>query len=213
MDINWIPILTIAGVVYSIVLHELAHAVVACWCGDRTAKNLGRITLNPIPNLSVIGSLVVPIVAYFGSGLIIGWAKPVPVVPSNYRRRVLGDLLVSMAGIVVNLVLAFLLLLVTGLLLQGKHIDDSGAAFQVMGRIAQMNVLLALFNLIPIPPLDGHHVAKYLLPRRLRTHYERIGFAGFLLVVVLVVWHSDRLRQVVKTVMEWLVEVVRYLLG
>ena len=90
-------ILAVVGVIYSIALHEVGHAGMAFLCGDRTAKDEGRITLNPIPSISIVGSILVPAAAAYYTGLIFGWAKPVPVVPANYRSRVVGDVLVSMA--------------------------------------------------------------------------------------------------------------------
>ena len=179
-NVDWTRVFILAGVIYSIVLHELAHAVTAFWCGDNTARDLGRITLNPIPNISLVGSIIVPAIAYFfGGGLIFGWAKPVPVVPENYRRRVL----------------------VIRLLSKSSEIDADQTVAYILQMIALMNVLLALFNLIPIPPLDGHHVAKYLLPRALRGPYESIGFFGVFLVLGLIYWQGAWLLSSAKTVL------------
>lgn len=206
----WLGGTVVALVIYSIVLHELAHAVTAHWCGDRTGKDLGRITLNPIPNISPIGSLLVPIVALVFLGLVFGWAKPVPVVPDNYRKRFLGECIVSMAGIVVNLLITVVtlaaLIILTDRDLLDKFPEQPGEPLTATAFIrltllgvALMNMLLALFNLIPIPPLDGHHIAKYLLPKPVRGYYERIGFFGLILVLLLVFWQQPRLFQIVDT--------------
>ncbi len=175
-------IVVFAGVLYSIVLHEGAHAVTALWCGDNTAKRMGRITLNPIPSIDPIGTLLLPLLAVFLNFPCIGWAKPVPVDPSRFRRRVLGDVIVSMAGIVVNLLLAFIFCCLWTL--ESSSSPDTQKT-KVLALLAINNVALALFNLIPFPPLDGHHVMKYVLPREWRDGFQRIGFAGIVIVYLL----------------------------
>ncbi|MEM7168069.1 MAG: site-2 protease family protein [Planctomycetota bacterium] len=213
MNVTWPDIIVLAAVIYSIVLHELAHALVAFWCGDKTGRDLGRITLNPIPNISLIGSILVPIIVMLQAGLVFGWAKPVPVVPANYRRLVLGDILVSMAGIVMNLLIAFLMLVVAKILLRTEVATRGDAELDIVQKIAQWNVLLVLLNLIPIPPLDGHHVAKYLLPRRLRGPYQSLGFAGLVIVVILMIWQGHRLHLAIRTVLRWIADFVNLLFG
>ena len=179
---EWVDnVIVVVGVIVSIILHELAHAVTALWCGDRTAKDQGRITLNPIPNIHWFGSLVVPTALVFltGGRMVFGWANPVPVQPDNFRHRVLGDVIVSMAGIVVNLAIAMLLLL----LYESTRGQLTDRQLIVIRTIVQLNILLAVFNLLPIPPLDGHHVFKYLLPHSWRPAYQSVGFYGVLLLI------------------------------
>jgi Zn-dependent protease len=183
-------IFIIAFLVESIVLHEVAHGYVAWLFGDQTAKRQGRITFNPIPHIDLLWTIAIPIAAFFLSGgtFIIGGAKPVPVNPLNYRRPVLGDICVSAAGVAVN----FLIAVITILLLNMVHFISGNPADTMAGsvllHVALLNIVLALFNLIPIPPLDGSHLFKYILPQELRRSYENLGRtgAGFIILILVI---------------------------
>ncbi|MEJ2283130.1 MAG: site-2 protease family protein [Desulfobacterales bacterium] len=183
-------IFIIALLVESIVLHEMAHGYVALLFGDRTAQRQGRITFNPIVHIDPLWTIVIPIIAYFLSNgtFIIGGAKPVPVDPRNYRRPVLGDICVSVAGVAVNFLIAVTMILLLNMvyLVSGQFADSM--AVYVMLRVALLNIVLALFNLIPIPPLDGSHLFKYLLPQGLRGSYEKLGRtgAGFIILILVI---------------------------
>jgi Zn-dependent protease len=180
----------IALLVESIVLHEMAHGYVAWLFGDQTARRQGRLTFNPIPHIDLLWTIVIPIIAYFLSGgtFIIGGAKPVPVNPHNYRRPVLGDICVSVAGVAVNFLIAVIMIL----LLNFVHFvskDLTGTMIvSVLMNVALLNILLTLFNLIPIPPLDGSHLFKYVLPQELRRGYDHLGRtgAGFIILILLI---------------------------
>ncbi len=185
-------LLLIPVLLYSIVLHEVAHAWVARREGDDTADRLGRVTLNPIPHLDPVGSILVPAaLAYFGSGAIFGWAKPVPVNPANFRSPVWGDIRVSMAGIVVNLLLAvFFTLTIVPMAYLVDPVDASDAlrtAMSVSFFGVFINLILAIFNLVPIPPLDGSHVVRHLLPKGLQAGYQAIGQYG-ILILLAIMW-------------------------
>ncbi|MDE2773906.1 MAG: site-2 protease family protein [Gemmatimonadota bacterium] len=171
----------------SIVIHEVAHAWQARREGDFTADRLGRITLNPLPHLDPFGSVILPLILIFTqSGVFFGWAKPVPVDPGNYRELKAGDIRVSMAGIVSNLALALIFTLVgTGLALLGPGGVDP-ILLDVCLLAITVNLMLAFFNLIPIPPLDGSHVVHRLLPDPLAQAYRRMGRFGFLVIIALV---------------------------
>ena len=173
----------------SIVLHEYAHARVAVAQGDPTPAQLGRVTLNPIPHLDLVGSLIVPVALWIMSaGFLFGWARPVPVVPRNFRNFRRGDLLVSLAGVAANFLLAAcFIVLAVGLV----HLERalSGGAAAVMGHLGRMvrfglwfNILLGSFNLLPIPPLDGSRVLYHLLPPALGARYREVGRYGMLLL-------------------------------
>ena len=178
--------------IFSIVVHEVAHAWVALREGDDTAHALGRITLNPISHLDPFGSFLVPMAMYFmAGGLIFGWAKPVPIDPRKFRNFRGGDIRVSMAGIVSNLILAvvFTLSVVVFIKLQGVFpVGESTFGFLI--RTARfgvfINLILAFFNLIPIPPLDGSHVLYHFLPRGWRERYQQAGRYGILVLMALV---------------------------
>jgi Zn-dependent protease len=182
-------IVIIAFLVESIVLHEMAHGFVALLFGDHTAEKQGRITLNPIPHIDPVWTIAIPVVAFFISGgtFVIGGAKPVPVNPSNYQRPVLGDICVSAAGIAVNFLIAVIMILLLNIVhtISGNLTGSVTAA--VFLRVALLNIVLAMFNLIPIPPLDGSHLFKYLLPHGLRSPYEMLGRSGAGFIVLILV--------------------------
>jgi Zn-dependent protease len=182
---NWSIILLIAVLILSVAFHEVAHAWVARREGDDTAERLGRITLNPIPHLDPVGSLLVPLVlALLPGAFIFGWARPVPINPANFRTPVWSDIRVSMAGIVVNLLLAVFFTLLLALL---EASGSGGPVSEVLMGLAYygilINLILAVFNLIPIPPLDGSHVFAYFLPPSVRGAYRRVGAFGILLLI------------------------------
>jgi Zn-dependent protease len=180
----------IAFLVESIVLHEIAHGYVAMLFGDRTAQRQGRITFNPIPHIDPLWTIAIPVIAYFLSRgtFIIGGAKPVPVDPRNYRRPVLGDICVSVAGVAVNFLIAALLILMLNIVYLVSENFTGSLAVYVLLQAALLNIVLAMFNLIPIPPLDGSHLFKYLLPFELRRGYEMLGRtgAGFIILILVI---------------------------
>lgn len=186
-------LLFIPVLVFSVVVHEVAHAWQARREGDMTAAELGRITLNPFPHLDLWGSLIVPLLLWFGSqGVVVfGWARPVPVNPSNFRSHPWGDIRVSLAGIVANLGLAVLFALLAFFLAAARLSLGSWAVVLVQGAIfgVFINLLLAFFNLLPVPPLDGSHVVAHLLPPRAAEAYRNFGRFGVLaLMLVVFVW-------------------------
>ncbi|MBI3791216.1 MAG: site-2 protease family protein [Gemmatimonadetes bacterium] len=177
---------------FSFTAHELGHAWVARHEGDRTAAALGRITWNPVKHIDPWMTVLLPALLWFSSNgtFVFGGAKPVPVDPRNYTRGKLSDILVSLAGVSMNLVVA--LGLVLGIILVGllgkaaPGMGESLSIIQVMfGKGIAINLFLAAFNLIPVPPLDGSHVFKYALPAQWSLHYMRLGFVGFMLLVLL----------------------------
>ena len=155
-------IFSIIILIFSIVIHEFSHGAVANYLGDPTAKHAGRLTLNPIKHLDPIGSVIIPIILVLTTGKGFGFAKPVPINPYNFRDKKYGSLKVALAGPGANLTIA----LIFGLLLRFLlHFDFlSNNIFPPFYFIVSINILLAIFNLIPIPPLDGSHILFTFLP-------------------------------------------------
>lgn len=181
---------------FSIVVHEVAHGWLALKLGDPTASDMGRLTLNPIPHIDPVGSIIVPLISYFAAGTVfIAWAKPVPINPANFRNYRRDDILVSIIGPVSNFVVAFLcvvLYVLTERTFGSTDLIAAGAGREAVSFLKNMfyagiplNVFLAVFNLIPVPPLDGSHVVASLLPEKAANQYRQIGFAGILLIIIL----------------------------
>ena len=174
------------------VAHEYAHAEAAYRQGDSTAYMLGRLTLNPAKHIDPFMSVILPVVLWFGSKgtYTFGGAKPVPVNPRNFRQYVRGDIIVSLAGIAVNLVLFVIstgLFVLVGMLAQ--QVPSLASTLEIVQRMMfygmWLNLVLAFFNLIPIPPLDGSHVFYHLLPPGAGLQYRQLQRFGFIPIMVL----------------------------
>jgi len=184
-------IFLIAILVVSVILHEVSHGYAANWLGDPTAKLSGRLTLNPVSHIDPMGSIILPaILVLSGSSFLFGWAKPVPYNPYNLQRGGRwAEALVALAGPAANIVIAS----VFGLLIRFSVLPSSVVSLALT--IVFVNILLAIFNLIPIPPLDGSKVLPQLLPRSLAIQYERLrmtlehnmllGFGSVILFILL----------------------------
>ncbi|HEX2721587.1 MAG TPA: site-2 protease family protein [Gemmatimonadaceae bacterium] len=176
---------------FSMVAHEYAHGYAALKNGDMTAYQLGRLTWNPAKHIDPFMTIILPLLLFLAKAPIFGGAKPVPVNPRNYRNFKKGDIIVSLAGVATNLLIAVLcvplLMLVYVIGSRVPAIAGAASIFQLMLLIGiQLNVALAAFNLIPIPPLDGSHVMKYLLPPAWSLGYQRLGRYGLVLLFVLI---------------------------
>jgi Zn-dependent protease len=177
-------------ILFSMVAHEYAHGYAALKQGDPTAFQLGRLTWNPLKHIDPFMTVLLPIMTWFTAGFLFGGAKPVPVIPRNYRNYRRGDIIVSLAGIATNLVIAVIATAIVALLgLLGRAVPalaESCAIMQVMMCFGVFfNIILAYFNLLPIPPLDGSHVMKYLLPPKWALHYQNFGRFGILVLLLL----------------------------
>jgi Zn-dependent protease len=165
---------------FSVIVHEVAHGYVAMLNGDPTARLSGRITLNPIPHIDPIGTILLPLILLFtGSQLLFGWAKPVPVNPSYFRDYRLGEVTTSFAGPASNLLLALLFSFLLRL-----HLGGPGLLLLAYYGCT-INIFLAIFNLIPIPPLDGSHLVAAFLPYRLLQYYRYLEPVGFIVILLL----------------------------
>ncbi len=190
MDKLQVIVLVAPVLLFSMVAHEYAHGYAALRQGDTTALALGRLTFNPLKHIDPFMTIVLPVLTFLMTGFIFGGAKPVPVNPRNYRRYKRGDIIVSMAGIVVNLVLAAIctvLIILLGWIGRGSEaLLSTASVLQAMMFVGVLfNLVLAFFNLLPIPPLDGSHVFKYLLPPAWAIRYQQIGFLGIFLLLLL----------------------------
>jgi Zn-dependent protease len=179
---------------FSVVVHELAHGWMALRLGDPTARDMGRLTLNPMPHIDPFGSVIVPLISLVSAGSVfIAWAKPVPVNPSYFSRPKRDDILVAVVGPLSNIALAlFSTVMVIAVANIARAADPGpGVADQVFQFLIRMfnrgvvlNIVLGLFNLIPVPPLDGSHVVASLLPEAAGEKFRRIGFAGVFVLIL-----------------------------
>ncbi|MFQ5797223.1 MAG: site-2 protease family protein [Bacteroidota bacterium] len=181
---------------FSVVIHEISHGYMALKLGDPTAKLEGRLTLNPLPHIDPVGSVLVPLFSLIVAGQVfIAWAKPVPINPLNFQNYRRDDILVSVVGPFSNLAVALGCTVMVVLLLNVAplfQLDSPGAVGDGLEFLVRMlhagiflNIVLAVFNLLPIPPLDGSHVVASLLPPEFAEGYRRIGFFGIFVILVL----------------------------
>lgn len=180
-----LSLVVILGVIlFSMVLHELAHGVVAYWLGDETAKDDGRLTLNPVKHIDPVMSILVPVLLYMSGGPIFGGAKPVPVDTRKLKFGAWGMALVALAGPMTNFLIALVSFLVgywTGWL------NVSGIVGMIFTELVLVNLGFGIFNLIPIPPLDGSRVLYALAPDVVREGMEKFEKIGIIIVMVLVI--------------------------
>ena len=187
------------------VAHEIAHGYVALQQGDRTALDAGRLSWNPIRHIDPVLTIMLPLLMLWGSaaigkgGFVIGGAKPVPVSPENFRHPRRGDILVSLAGVAANFVVAIAcvaLIAIIGLL--GRQADQLSVSLGILQAMFAYGILinagLIAFNLLPIPPLDGSHVLQHLLPRRLAESYVRFGRFGIILLFAIMAFWPQALQ-------------------
>ncbi len=169
---------------FAISVHESAHAWMAWRCGDPTARMLGRISLNPIRHIDLFGSIILPVLLVIVGLPPFGWAKPTPVDPRNFKHEVRDDILTALAGPVSNLLIATAALLLLILLQRVRGGTDwlmPLAVFLYLSII--VNVVLMVFNLIPLPPLDGSHVFRHLLSEQGRRLYDQVGMVALVLLL------------------------------
>ncbi len=185
-----IGIFSIIVLIFSVIVHEVAHGYTAYKFGDLTAKYQGRLTFNPIKHIDPLGSIILPfIMSLLPGGLILGWAKPVPINPYNFKNRKLGEFATSFAGPLSNIIIATVFILV----IRFSDVLGLSSVFVELSLVVVMiNSVLAFFNLIPIPPLDGYRIVALLLPQETADKFEYISQRFGLFIVlffVLFLWN------------------------
>lgn len=196
----WISLLYILpGLLIGLCFHEFAHAFAAHCVGDDTAKNLGRLTVNPLAHLDPVGTVCM---LFFG----FGWAKPVPVNSRNYKgNKKLADIIVSLAGITMNFLIAVICIFLCYFLVYVVKVNNT-VILDILVTAASLNLCLMVFNLIPIPPLDGSHIVENMLPLKARMSFN--SFKPYSVLVLVIVISVLNITGIIGTVMNWLFSLI-----
>lgn len=181
------------AVLVAIIPHEMAHGFAAYLCGDETAKNDGRLSLNPLHHLDPIGTICLILFKF-------GWAKPVMINPNNFRNRKVGTFFVSIAGVTVNFILAIISVVLL------KHINVNKFFFELLMNIFWFNIVLGVFNLIPIPPLDGSKLLFSFLPLKYEYYLIRYERYGYILILLLIM--SGALDKILIPMVSFMIDLV-----
>jgi Zn-dependent protease len=192
-----IPVLLI-----SMMLHELAHGFAAYKLGDPTAKLRGRLSFNPLRHLDPVGTAMF-VITYLFSGFVFGWAKPVPVSPYYFKNRQRGMALVGIVGPITNFVISIIFLLI----INWTTPEVGSMTWELLFLIFQINLVLGLFNLIPIPPLDGSRVLGGFLPRRLYEKWVAVDRYGMLVVIVVIIAFQNQFFRLIAAAINGLAKV------
>lgn len=192
---------SIAVLIISVVIHEVSHGYVAFVLGDKTAKEHGRLTLNPLSHLDPWGSFLVPLIVYFSSGFIFGWAKPVPFDERNLRNQKWGPAIVALAGPAVN----FVIVAILGIIFRfgPSFLSLPVSFYEMILMIIIINIVLGVFNMVPIPPLDGSHVLFALLPTRWHKVELMMQSYGFLFIIIFILFFSQYLMPLAGAVLHF----------
>lgn len=205
--------ISIIVLLFSVILHEVMHGYVALKFGDSTAQRAGRLTLNPIPHIDLFGTILLPALLIFtGSPILFGWAKPVPVNPLNFKNLRRGELMVSAAGILANFALAIAAAVIY------HFLDALPQTFPaILGSLLRftvtINLVLGIFNLFPIPPLDGSKVLLSQLPLNLARQYQKLEPYGILMLLILMMIPLGQSSSLLQAVLGFFVRFFSQILG
>lgn len=200
MQINFI--FQIVILIISVMAHEVAHGAAAYAFGDPTAKNQGRLTLNPLKHIDVFGSIILPLLLFItNSGFIFGWAKPVPYNPYNLRNRRLGEFCVSIAGISMNFLIAIIFAIVIKFAIP---LGLSPATIYLLDYIVLLNITLGVFNLVPVPPLDGFKILFTLFPLRFERQMIALEKYGLYFLIVAILFFG----WIIGDIVNWLFNLI-----
>ncbi len=182
MDSPIFIVFQLVVLIFSVIIHEISHGFMALRLGDETAKDAGRLTLNPISHLDPVGSIILPLLMFMvGSPILLGWAKPVPYNPLNlYKDRKYGPLKVAIAGPLSNLLIA----LIFGLFIRFGFDLISTQTVALLSIIVLLNCVLFIFNMLPVPPLDGSKILTTFLPFKYAIRFERMGLNGMIIILL-----------------------------
>ncbi len=204
--------ITIIILLFSVIVHEVMHGLVALKFGDTTAQRAGRLTLNPIPHIDLVGTILLPaLLIITGSPILFGWAKPVPVNPLNFSNIKKGEIFVSLAGILANFGLAIIAALIYHFL-NFIPFEFPAIVGSVLQYTVMINLVLAVFNLFPIPPLDGSKVLLGLLPYNLAREFMKFERYGFLILLILMMVPLGQ-GSLLQTILGFFVRIFSQLLG
>jgi len=211
--------LSVAGIVavigllvFSLGVHEAAHGLVALWCGDPTARDLGRITIDPRPHIDPFQTILLPLMLYLFTGFVFGGARPVPVNITRLKKPLRDMSLVAIAGPLSNFILAIFFALMLGILVEFGFYTKDQAMVGILTTTVHLNLLLAAFNLMPVPPLDGSRVMTWILPAGLRRSYVELERYGLMIVFGLILF-VPQFFQAVTWMMSSLMELVLWIIG
>jgi len=194
-------VMLFVALIPAIIIHEYCHGKVAELLGDKTARFAGRLTLNPIPHIDPFGTIILPLLMVIsGSPIVFGWAKPVPINPYNFKDPRKGMMYTGMAGPASNLVMAA----IAGLIVRAGLFAYIPIVETFLVYFSLINILLGVFNLIPIPPLDGSRILSGLLPPELAREYDKIERYGMIILIIIFLFFNDVLWAVIGPAMKFL---------
>jgi Zn-dependent protease len=195
--------------IIAVIFHEVAHGLMAYFLGDSTAKTQGRLSLNPLVHIDPLGTVILPLILVLsGTSFLFGWAKPVPVIPRYFKHEIIGMMWVAIAGPATNLILAFSASQLIKILLKNQIVGIDHIVIEGLFSAIIINLVLAIFNMIPIPPLDGSRVIMVVLPDFLKRFWLQLEHYGLYIVMGLVYLgaFNSLLQRSIKISVEWLLQ-------